>query len=139
MPRFNKLEDSVKKIGIRFGDNDFGNTFTTLLLSLFEAYKHTGYLPKDKNKLCFIINQLSPVMYLIGQNCYEYNGLEEVTNGLKTNDSIEYQRIGLWLQILPAKIYIDKEVDEFIEEHGDFNSEFFVLDLTLHNNNVYIF
>lgn len=140
MPRYNKSKDSVRKIAIKFGDNDFGNCFTVLLKTLYEAYKWTEYLPKDKDKLSFIINKLSPVMYIIGQNCWEYNGLQE-ENKDNLGMSKECLHTENYLQITPKKILIDDEVDKMVKEGEPthfFNGEIFVLDTTLHNNNVYI-
>ena len=62
------------KIAIKFGDNDFGNTFKPVLEVLNSAYKYSNALPFDKEKLCFIINSLSPILYITHQNQYEYNG-----------------------------------------------------------------
>lgn len=122
---------SLRKLGIKFGDNDFYNTFTVLTRSLREVYKHTEYLPKDKKKLHFIINQLSPVMYLLGQNCYEYNGMENIEDGLKTGENSKYLRTAKYLQIPISRIYVDEEVDEFLNDpNSPFNSDFHVLDLT---------
>jgi hypothetical protein len=138
MSKWNKPEDSLKKLGIKFGDNDFYSTFTLLLASLSEVYKHTEYLPKDKKQLCFIINQLSPVMYLAGQNCYEYNGMEDIEDPLKTHESKEYLHTQKCLQITPKRIYIDDEVDAFINDpNSPFNSDFHVLDLTQHEYQIW--
>jgi hypothetical protein len=80
---------------------------------------------------------MSPVMYLIGQNCYEYNGLESIEDGLKTNENRGFKHTLKYLQIKPEQIYIDDEVDKFLKENDWFNSEFHVLDLTQHDYNVY--
>lgn len=135
----NEPINSARKIAIRFGDNDFYNCFTVLLKCLHEIWKWTGFLPKDKDKLCFAINNLSPTMYLLAQNTWEYNGLEDVA-GKDTGISEEYEHIKKYLTIKPDRILIDEEVDKLVEE-GDavhcFNSEIFVLDTTLYNNNIY--
>lgn len=136
--KYNKQE-SLKKIAIKFGDNDFYNCFTVLLKSLHEVYKWTDYLPKEKDKLCFIINNLSPTMYVLGQNCWDYNGLQN-ESGSSIETSKEFVRTKEYLQITPDRLLVDDEVDKLIEE-GDsvhfFNSEIFILDTTLFSNNVY--
>lgn len=118
------------KIAIRFGDNDFGNTFEPLLKLLLDAYKHNGNLPEDKNKLCFIINYLSPIIYLTHQNQYEYNGLQNVSDGIKTEESEEFLHTKQYLQITPDRILINEEVTDYIkslEDEWD-NGETFILD-----------
>lgn len=127
------------KIAIKFGDNDFHSTFKGVLAMLFDAFKYQGELPEDKQKLCFIINKLSPIAYITHQNTWEYNGLENAT-GFTTEQNEEYTRIEKYLQITPDRILLNKEVDKLIEEGNEihcFNCEIFVLDTSLFCNNIY--
>lgn len=64
------------KIAIRFGDNDFSNTFHNVLKLLANSFDWTGKILNDKKKLLSIINRLSPIIYVTHQNTFEYNGLE---------------------------------------------------------------
>lgn len=130
----------MKKIAIKFGDNDFGNTFFGVLQMLFDSFKYSGKLPTDKEKLCFLINELSPIAYITHQNMWEYNGLEQAT-GLNTDINKEFLHTKNYLQkITPERILINEEVDTLIKEGDEkhfFNGEIFVLDTTLYNNNIY--
>ena len=126
------------KIAIKFGDNDFHSTFKGVLSMLFDAFKYDK-LPNNKEKLCWIINQLSPIAYITHQNQWEYNGLEEAEY-LKTEENKEFLLTKKYLQITPENILLNKEVDTFIKE-GDkvhfFNGDVFILDTTLYSNNIY--
>lgn len=126
------------KIAIQFGDNDFGNTFYAVLKVLYSSFKHTGHLPEDKEKLCFLINSLSPILYITHQNQWEYNGLEKAT-GQNTDKNEEFLHTKDYLQIKPEAILLNKEVDDYIASLPDGwdNGETFILDTYIHNNNVY--
>lgn len=132
-------KESAKKIAIKFGDNDFGNTFLPLLAILNASYLHTKYLPKDKKKLCFLINSLSPIAYVLFQNQWEYNGLEDVKNGLETEKNKEFIQTKKYLveEMLPTDILVDKEVDDYLAKHDWDNGETYILDTTLYNNKIY--
>jgi hypothetical protein len=129
--------ESVKKIAIRFGDNDFHDTFYGVAESMFSMWKHTDYLPKDKSKLAFLINGLSPIMYVGRDNCWKYNGLE-TANGNETERNEHYTHIKQYLQLTENKILIDEEVDEFVSKTDWDNHETYILDTTLDTNNIYI-
>lgn len=116
------------KIAIKFGDNDFHNTFIPLLETLNRAYQHTGNLPEDKSKLCFIINQLSVNMYLLFQNQYEYNGMENVKDGLKTDENKEWIHIKEYFQISPETLLLNEEVDKYLSETEWDNCDTYLLD-----------
>ncbi len=110
------------KIPIKGGDNDFGNRFIPVLNTLKYAFEDVGKLPEDKDKICFIINKLSPVMYLLFQNQYRYNGLEDVEQGLHTGRSAEYIHTEKYLQIFPDQILLNEEVDVYLKTTDDDNS-----------------
>jgi len=124
------------KIAIKFGDNDFYNTFIPLLEVLNRAYQWNDKLPEDKNKLCFIINQLSINMYLLFQNQYEYNGMENVVDGLKTDENDEWIHIKDYFKITPENILLNDEVDKYLSETKWDNSDTYLLDTEVYKDGV---
>ena len=128
----------MKKLGIYFGDNDFGATFLPLLNSFMcKTEVRIGSmtldfdvkLPNDKVLICEIINNLSPIYYILTQNQFEYNGLKKAFE-TKDFESVEDFRLtSNYLMIKPAHLYINEEVDEFINNRDNFrNGEFFYVD-----------
>jgi hypothetical protein len=116
------------KIAIKFGDNDFGNTFRDVLQMLLEASKWNR-LTNDKAKLLFLINQLSPIAYITHQNQWEYNGLEK-SNGTDTLKNEEFLHSKKYLQITSKQLLIDGEVDAYLKKLGKDqwdNGETFIL------------
>lgn len=105
------------KVAILFGDNDFSNTFIPLLTHLNLAYHHYGKLPEDKETLVKFINELAPNMYLLFQNQDEINGMEWITEGLKTG-----------LAITVNDILVNNEVDEYLKTMPNDNSSTYILD-----------
>lgn len=116
------------KIAIKFGDNDFYNTFKGVLETLNGAYKWTDRLPVKKAELCKMINEISYGCYLLYQNQFSYNDEKQ---------GEVCERTKRYLQITPEKILIDKEVDEYLATVEWDNSETFILDTDLNfpNNN----
>lgn len=112
------------KIAIKFGDNDFINTFNPLMTLLFEAFKHTERLPTDKKVLLRLINNISFTFYMLFQS-----------RNYMSEDK-EY------LQLDETMLLLNEEVDEYLkslEDYGGFDdSSTFILDTELYNNNVYI-
>ncbi len=126
------------KIAIKFGDNDFGNTFRAVLVFLYDAYKYDK-LPEDKEKLCWLINNLSPIAYVSNQNQWVYNGLQNIKADETTTNS-EFLRTKQYLQITTKQILLNEEVDKYIKSLGKDawdNSETFILDTSLFSNNIY--
>lgn len=105
------------KIAINFGDNDFGNCFLGVLRTLNNAYNYTGYLPTDKDKLVKIINDLSPICYVLFQN--------DILSDKTKN----------YIQIKNTDLLIDDEVDEYAKLTHAHNSDTFVLDTDLNYKN----
>lgn len=67
------------KLSIRFGDNDFCNTFLPLLRELGEAYR-SNRIEYTLEQYVEIINNLSLGFYLLHQNHFEYNtGKEDIS------------------------------------------------------------
>lgn len=123
------------KIAIKFGDNDFYKTFIPVLKILFLAFQENNRLTIDKNRLCWLINSLSPTTYVAVQNHWEYNGLELAVD---TETNKEYTSIRQYLHIKPENLLINEEVDALLQNNDVFfNSEIFILDTSLYNNNVY--
>ena len=96
-------------IGIKFGDNDFGNTFKPLLSFI-------SSLDRDysKRELMQIINALAYGFYLIKQNNFEY-----VISKKETEN---------YLKLSADNILQGKEVTEYIEylnKTKNFNYSFF--------------
>lgn len=103
----------IEKLLIKFGDNDFYNTFYALLETILHAHEYGGKLPFTKAQICLIINELSYGHYLLFQNQFDY------ADGGNTKN---------YLQIDESQIYIDEEVDEFLKENiKSANSEWFAL------------
>jgi len=118
------------KIAIKFGDNDFINTFNPLMETLFKAWEYNGSLPNNKEQLLILINSLSFGFYMAFQNNFEYDNL---------NDGNEYTRN--YLQINESKLLLNDEVDSYLESltpYGGYdNTSTFILDTSLYSNNVY--
>jgi hypothetical protein len=120
-------------VAIRFGDNDFYYTFTTLLRTLgLMANESDKYKNLDKTTLLKILNDLVYPMYRLSQNKYEY------TNG-KTEE--EYStHIKNYLKIKKDNLLIGRvEVDQYISDNPWDNGETFILDTRLPvNQQVYV-
>ena len=112
------------KIAIKFGDNDFYNTFEGVLQTLNAAFKWYGKLPKDKGKLCVVINNISYGCYLLFQNQFDYN---EEMSGLECN------RTKLYVQIKESMLFVDDELKDI--DWSNTNGDIFVLDTDLDYEN----
>lgn len=115
----------MKKIGIKFHDNDFYVTFTSLLYMLYEANKESKDLTSDKTKLAFIINSAIYGCYAVFQNRCRYG---------EEKDLLDNKRLKEYLTITPNDIIIDSEIDAHLNSDTFWNGEFFWIDL--HNGNV---
>ena len=116
------------KIAIKFGDNDFINTFSPLMDTLFKSYVYHNSLPDNKPQLLKLINSVSFGFYMMFQNRFEYDNL---------NDENEHTR--KYLQIDENKLLLNEEVDAYLAEVGaGDNYSTFIIDTDLYNNNVYI-
>lgn len=101
----------MKKLGIRFSDNDFGNTFRALL----ETMEREGLdqYPTNREELAKLINKALPGIYWISQNRGRYETKCDIVS---------------YLKIDPEDLYIDSEIDLFLKENeGWDNGEFHVL------------
>lgn len=125
----------MKKIAIRFGDNDFGNTFMAVLRHLKDAHDFHKEVTTDKVRLAEMISKLAIICYVTHQNHFDYNGFENVEAPFA--DSEYYKSTERYLTVTPDQILINEEVDAYVAATPDDNSETFVLDTTLYNNQIY--
>ena len=111
------------KIAIKFGDNDFINTFHPLMNLLFEAFKQTEQLPTDKKVLLKLINNISFTFYVLFQSNDYYMEADKK-----------------YLQIDESMLLLNEEVELYLSslDGGFDNSSTFILDTELYNSNVYI-
>lgn len=116
----------MKKIAIRFGDNDFINTFMPLLRALIEPIQDNDRFPKDKEGLIRIIHELSFGIYLAHQAWPD-----------RPEGDDEHTRKYLIERVTPERVLIDEEVDAYIKTNPWDNSETFILDMTQHTPYVY--
>lgn len=112
------------KLAIRFGDNDFYNTFIPLLQSINSAFHNSDNFPEDKTSLLRFVNELSFPFYLLAQNQLKYNASEE-----------ELKRMKKYLEISEEQLLLDKEIDEYLKEDIHYNGELYLLDTS--NNYVW--
>jgi len=106
-----------KAILIKFGDNDFCNTFMHAMQQL-----HTKEFIYNltKEKIAFIFSEVLFGSYLIAQNNLEYNGLENL-------DESYVNRMKNYLKIQPEQILQGAEADwEFSKSEWE-NSEWFYM------------
>lgn len=102
----------MKKLGIRFSDNDFTCTWRAIL-NVIAANGLSAYSHLNKAQLAELLNETSYAMYLLAQNRYRYDP------GLGQDD---------YLHIEEKHIFIDDEVTAFIKEKVWDNGEFHYLD-----------
>ncbi len=131
----------MKKLGIKFGDNDFAATFLPLLKWLTVETVWTvspsmiidfdNKLLNDKAIIAEIINMMSPVQYILSQNKLEYNGLEKVKETKDFDTNVDFIRTKEYLMINPDQVYIDEEVDNYLNGDDFFNGEFFYVDFEI--------
>ena len=120
------------KMAIRFHDNDFGQTFRAVAEAMYESFKWAGQFPTDKEKLAYIINNMSLAMYVLRQNQWEhkYERDEDFT--------AHFEHTRKYIHVEPTQILVDKEVDKFLEENQWDNSETVIMDTAIFCNNVYL-
>lgn len=112
----------MKKLGIRFSDNDFATTFHALLNIMGD--QGLDSYPADRKKLTDLINKALPGLYWISQNRGRYETQCDIVS---------------YLKIDTKHIYIDGEVDAFLKERDGWdNGEFHVLDTTVLFNHSYV-
>jgi hypothetical protein len=107
-------QQPVRKLGIRFGDNDFGNCITAWLRAIANVGLKEYKFDNNKQKVADLFNRSMPGFYWTCQNLLEY----------QTDwDAGEYLNIDV------DRVYFDDEVDDYLKR-GSCDSDFFVLDTT---------
>lgn len=111
----------TKKLGIRFGDNDFYYTCTAFLRVLLPDESFTHHKAQDikftKVQVVELFNGLAPALYLLKQNAWRYEPGPDIAG---------------YLKITEDKVYLDDEVDQFIAKNRAMqNGEFFAVDFTI--------
>lgn len=107
-----------KKIGIRFGDNDFYNTFIPFLTVLGEQ-GIDSYGNMTKEKFVELCNRSIVAFYWLYQNkCRDHWQTDHAIND--------------YLKITEYYVYFDEEVDTMLKKTGQLDSDFFVLDTTVY-------
>lgn len=106
----------AKVVGIKFGDNDFGLTLSAFIRLLAENSRSEGQIPETKVKIVELFNRSAPGIYWVAQNRLQYNPNWDPST---------------YLQIGEEDVYVDDEVDEFINSDrvGTCNMDFYVVDL----------
>jgi len=99
----------MHSIVIKFGDNDFGNTFQNLLDTIYRAIDENNRKPFSEFEIIDLIKKGILFHYIAFQNQYRYACTEE---NLKSTE--EY--------LLKFKVLFDEEADEFYKT-GWQNSE----------------
>lgn len=103
---------------IRFGDNDFHNTFIPVLYAVRAWYMGARWSDRfqDRAKLCRLINLLSPPAYEFVQS---HRG--DIDDHTKS-----------YIEVTKDKLLLGDEVDDFlINNANSANGEWFVLDTRL--------
>lgn len=114
------------KIGVNFGDNDFGGVaykfFQNLELEDRNWYKNIEEIPEiiTKSKLVYLWNSIVPKLYLMSKIPY-------------INQQTEFNPEE-YFKIDESEVYLNDEVDKFLEEHTEgerpwFNGEFIYINL----------
>lgn len=113
----------MKRFGIKFGDNDFYNTFATMLpIVATSIYNRNRNISKEE--LVTLLKDCVGTFYLLGQNMYEYN------HGYDDNTK-EYLKNGISIE----RVFIDNEINEEVERLGcNINHEFFCCELPSEHN-----
>lgn len=108
----------MKKMGIKFGDNDFYYTFQNVMLNILGSYtlnpRDTSNL--NKKQIVKIINGLSEGCYWLHQNRFRY----ELGWDAKA-----------YLHIKEDKVLIDEEVDEYLKDDKRHNGDFYYINFIL--------
>lgn len=78
----------MKRVGINFGDNDFGNVLRAFCENLLTAYrndpKRVGNFTRDQ--IITLFNELSYGLYIMHQSRWERNDIDHIKSYLKITD-----------------------------------------------------
>lgn len=106
------------RIGINFGDNDFGSTFGPIMKIIIDAVEYNKSLEKKltKENISQLVNGLSLSAYKMFQYTWDY-------------DDGGDKHIGKYLKIKPEDIYLNEEIDEKLKTYSSWaNRSFFYAD-----------
>lgn len=112
------------KIGIRFSDNDFTNTFRSVLTIFKEMYLYRGedFQKLTKEKILEIVLEMAPI-------CYK---------SFQSNDFDIDNNTREWVTSSRVQIFLNDEVDNYVEKNNGWdNHEFHILDLNQHEPYIY--
>jgi len=121
--------ENIEKIGVSFGDNDFWQTWETALEVIGNSILQNGcssYCSGNitRNHLVKRINASIAGIYYLSQ-------------GLIPRESDDRFKPAWYLKINPTDIYINDEIEQFLEQNSyDQNSEFFIVEID--DNQTYI-
>ena len=120
------------RILYRFGDNDFRATFIPMFELLLKKSENSSIergKMRDKEYFCALINELAYPLYRALQ-CHSFPGFD----GLRFASEEESRKFYTeYFRATPDRIYIDQEIEGLIEEYGDGNRAWFVLDTQQHD------
>lgn len=109
----------TKKIGIRFGDNDFFYTCSAFMRVLLPDEQFTHHSAKNgltftKAQVVELFNGMAWSLYMLKQNAWRYESGPNIAEYLKINE---------------GAVYLDDEVDKYMTDNpGGDNGEFFAVD-----------
>lgn len=107
----------MKQFGVKFGDNDFYNTFAKLLPDIAESIFHRRDGIISKLELCKLINLGITGYYYVNQNPLVY----KMTDWYNTLD---------YLKVKEEQIYIDEELNDLLKDKSyHHNGELFCVTL----------
>jgi hypothetical protein len=114
--------NEIKRLGIKFHDNDFCCVFTTFLKIMGDAGlasygRNFGREQLTKADVAELFNRTAEALYWLAQNRLRYDNEFDAAN---------------YLRIEEKHVFFDDEVKTFIDSHSGWdNGEFFVLDTTV--------
>lgn len=120
--------NTINKIAITFGDNDFYYLFEDTFKMFFKS-KMLKDLGTNKYRISFILSHLLPISYLMNQNCFTYNGLNLI--GIDEpidSDDKGFNNMNNYFKLRTEQILLNEEVDEYIKNNDWDNGETFIYD-----------
>lgn len=115
----------MRRLGIRFGDNDFSTTCTWFLRLILPEPPVWEVAPRSvtftRAQVVTLFNETALGIYLMKQNRFEYD-----------MEPAEVEHIRAYLRITEDQVYIDDEVGAYVEGNQEMlNGEFFAVDFDL--------
>ena len=120
------MKKKIKRLGIKFGDNDFENTFIPITKLFLDVYNFnaTFDIPRDieefREEITNIINDISKSFYRLYQISLVYNDYE-----IDLTTEARYEHI----LINKERVFINEEVSDYVINQTEFhNHDFFAVD-----------